>query len=235
MSDIVLRFPMNTQGRDWVCGDIHGEFDKLTEQMDRVSFDPAVDRLFSVGDLVDRGPQSADAVNWIAQPWFHAVRGNHEDMAIRHACGRSPEYYEANGGRWMMDLPPAQQAAIAQVFLTLPIAIEVETEAGLIGIVHAEPHGICWQDFTRRLREGDAHAEAMAMWSRSRISSRNRIDVRNIAAVYVGHSPLERPTWLGNVRYIDTGAVFGGRLTLAQISGPGAELTAEELESAGAD
>ena len=87
---IVQRFERNVFGRDFVVGDLHGCFDLLCEQMDRVGFDPKTDRIFSVGDLVDRGTQSKDALNWMAQPWFHAVRGNHEEMAI---------YYPADSGK----------------------------------------------------------------------------------------------------------------------------------------
>jgi serine/threonine protein phosphatase 1 len=59
-------------------GDIHGHFQRLQQCLEAVGFDPAVDRLFSVGDLVDRGPHSEAALDWLAQPWFHAVQGNHE-------------------------------------------------------------------------------------------------------------------------------------------------------------
>lgn len=235
MSDKVQRFEANAAGRDFIVGDLHGMFDMLTAEMDRVRFDPAKDRLFSVGDLVDRGPQSKDAVNWLAQPWFHSVRGNHEDMAIQFACGRAVGYYEANGGKWFMDLPPKTQAAVAQAFLTMPIAIEIKASSGLVGIVHAEPYGINWQNFTAMLEEGDFHAESMALWSRSRISSGNRMDVQGVHAVYVGHTPQERPKSLGNVHYIDTGAVFGGRLTIVQIDGPGTKSQPAEAFACNAD
>ena len=222
MSDKVQRFQANTTGRDFVVGDVHGEFDKLTAEMDRIRFDPAQDRMFSVGDLVDRGPQSRDAVNWLAQPWFHSVRGNHEDMAIQYACGRWPDSnYRMNGGGWMLDLPASTQQAIAQAFLTLPLVIEIQTSAGLIGIVHAEPAGLDWNDFLARLKDSDPHAEQTALWSRARISKGDRMDVQGVHAVYVGHTPQERAKSLGNVHYIDTGAVFGGRLTVVQIDGQG--------------
>ncbi|MBP5144082.1 metallophosphoesterase, partial [Pseudomonas chlororaphis] len=71
----IQRFEINTAGRDFAVGDIHGHFTKLQAALDAVQFDPTVDRLFSVGDLVDRGPESADVDTWLAKPWFHAVRG----------------------------------------------------------------------------------------------------------------------------------------------------------------
>lgn len=236
MSDKVQRFEANTAGRDFVVGDVHGVFDKLTAEMDLIRFDPAQDRMFSVGDLVDRGPQSRDAVNWLAQPWFHAVRGNHEDMAIQYARGRWPaDNYRYNGGGWLIDLPASVQQAIAQSFITLPFVIEVQTAAGLIGIVHAEPAGLDWKGFLARLEDSDPHAEETALWSRSRISKGNGIDVQGVHEVYVGHTPVERPKSLGNVHYIDTGAVFGGRLTIVQIDGPGTKSQPAEAFACNAD
>lgn len=83
----VHRYTQNTIGRDFAVGDIHGMFRLLQTELDGIGFDPLVDRLFSVGDLVDRGPDSELALEWIAKPWFHAVQGNHEDMATRMPSG----------------------------------------------------------------------------------------------------------------------------------------------------
>ena len=52
------RFAQNTVGRDFAVGDIHGCFTELQRGLEAIGFDPSTDRLFSVGDLVDRGPES---------------------------------------------------------------------------------------------------------------------------------------------------------------------------------
>lgn len=224
-SDLVIRFGRNTAGRDFVVGDIHGCFDALCEQMDRVQFDPKVDRIFSVGDLVDRGNQSRDAVNWIGQPWFHAVRGNHEQMAIEWAMtGRAMprDIYAANGGQWFIDLPAGVQQAVAAAFLTLPLVIEVETSSGLVGIVHAQPYGYRWADFVASIAGGDGYVADQTMWARGRISSGDPTPVDGVWRVYAGHTPVKAPVVLGNVHFIDTGAVFGdfgAGLTMVQFAG----------------
>ncbi len=41
-----------------------------------------MDRLLSVGDLIDRGDGSHRCARFLAQPYVHAVRGNHEDMLL---------------------------------------------------------------------------------------------------------------------------------------------------------
>ena len=55
---IVHHEPNTKGGRDLVAGDLHGYFDTLEEALKTLRFDPAHDRLFGVGDLVDRGPRS---------------------------------------------------------------------------------------------------------------------------------------------------------------------------------
>ena len=50
------RFARKPLGRDLAVGDIHGYFSRLEQTLNQAGFDPARDRLFSVGDLTDRGP-----------------------------------------------------------------------------------------------------------------------------------------------------------------------------------
>lgn len=207
-------FSLNTNGRDFVVGDIHGCFSLLTLAMDAVGFDPSKDRLFSVGDLVDRGPESADVLDWLAKPWFHAVRGNHEQMAINFQADLNHAFhYEMNGGRWFIDLPSRRQKMIAECFEDLPIAIQVDTKIGRVGIIHAEvPHNDWYSLINISKQERD-----IALWARDKVQSSNETPIRNIDRVYVGHTPLKAPIVLGNVHYIDTGAVFGNKLTLEEI------------------
>lgn len=217
--ELVRRFAPNIEGRDFVVGDIHGCFDALCVEMDRIQFNPAVDRMFSVGDLVDRGAQSADAIDWIAQPWFHSIRGNHEEMAILSAAGAlSADMYAANGGAWFLALAPDQQKAIAQVFLTLPIVIEVSTPAGLVGLVHAEPQGLDWPRFVANVMAEDSVTLDLAVWARTRYRAHDTRCIQGVRVVYVGHTPVAKPIELGNVRYIDTGAVFGKSLTVVELT-----------------
>ncbi len=48
-------FGKNSSGRDFVVGDIHGSFGALEQLLQRLNFDPDCDRVFAVGDLIDRG------------------------------------------------------------------------------------------------------------------------------------------------------------------------------------
>ena len=67
-SPLIRRFARNPLGRDLAVGDIHGYFSRLEQTLNQAGFDPARDRLFSVGDLTDRGPDSTAVLEWLAEP-----------------------------------------------------------------------------------------------------------------------------------------------------------------------
>lgn len=220
----VKHFEINSAGRDFAVGDIHGCYSKLQEALIRIGFNERCDRLFSVGDLVDRGPENELVLDWLAKPWFHAVMGNHDDMALRWPLGNMPgDNYRKNGGGWNIDQPASAQQAIAAAMSELPIAIEVETAGGIVGLVHADVPNRTWQRFSAALngelgRAKARNARAMAMWSRGRITDGDSSEVPGVRAVVVGHTPLQQPVVLGNVYHIDTGAVFGREFTILDLA-----------------
>ncbi len=75
--------PANPLGRNFVVGDLHGHPDSLMRLLDTVKFDDSKDRVFSVGDLVDRGPDSLKCLLLCKQSWFYAALGNHENVLVR--------------------------------------------------------------------------------------------------------------------------------------------------------
>ena len=131
------RFSRNKSGRDFAVGDIHGCFWMLTCGLEVIGFDPRVDRLFSVGDLVDRGMESHRVLSWLEQPWFHAVCGNHDSMTWRAALGDPYQQVDhlQHGGQWLDLLPVDKKKLIGNRLAALPLAIEVETEKGIVGLI----------------------------------------------------------------------------------------------------
>jgi serine/threonine protein phosphatase 1 len=220
MPSLVRRFNLNQAGHDFVVGDVHGCFSKLSGELDRLGFDRSADRLFSVGDLVDRGPESVSIADWLTQPWFHAVRGNHEQMALDCLAGElDPDDYLHNGGAWFLDLSLAHRQRIAAQLDALPVAMEVETPSGLVGIVHADCPFASWEALVAELCSEDAPAIAeICLSSRDRFIDEDDVGVTGVTRVFVGHTPVRRPVALGNVHYIDTGAVFGRSLTVLRIN-----------------
>lgn len=224
----IKRFARNTAGRDFAVGDVHGCFTKLQEALDAIGFDPLRDRLFSVGDLVDRGPESADVDVWLRQGWFHAVRGNHEQLTIDSfeqshdgREGNAVGLHFVNGGAWFYGLSTVERGCYAALLADLPLVIEVETAAGVVGLIHAECPRRDWNGLIAALEQGGSeaeHIEAMCQWSRKRITDRDDSFVDNVRAVVVGHTPLKAPVLLGNVYHIDTAGWSDGYFTLLNLA-----------------
>lgn len=229
----IQRFPLNSTGRDFVVGDIHGAFDLVERGMLAVGFDASRDRLFCVGDLVDRGPASERALEFLARPYVHAVRGNHEDNLLQiHENGEPPImalqwYAQRFGAQWWLDRSREERQALLQAFAKLPFVIEVQTRRGRVGIVHADvPEGMDWATFCERIACGDEGVRAVATEGRDRIHSNRDEGVRGIGRVFVGHTPRwGRARCYGNVYAVDTGAVFAeiyndhdGHLTVADLA-----------------
>lgn len=222
MTQLIKRFEKNQHGRDFVVGDIHGEFFLLERKLREIGFDKRYDRLFAVGDLIDRGPRSDEAVYYVMQEkWFHSVKGNHEQLLIHALDPLDPQarsIHFCNGGGWFYGLPEVEQQCIAAVFDDLPLAIEVETDWGTVGIIHAEVPHDDWNYFKANIEDNLVRFESTALWKRSRIDRGKTSRVGGIDAVYCGHSYVEKYTVLGNVHCLDTGACFdGGHLTIVQI------------------
>lgn len=233
----VARFEANTKGVDYVVGDIHGAFDLLMRALDAAGFNPAVDRLFCTGDLVDRGHYSAEVLNFLREPWAHAVGGNHEHMLLEmYAEGVEVPDQQAlsfnvkhNGMGWWLNVTPEQRAEILDAFAQLPLVLEVDTPRGKVGLLHAEvPRGMPWAEFIQKIEAGDPLTRHSALWGRSRAKTNDTSGVSGIDRVFVGHTPHSSGVrQMGNIFVVDTGAVFAqleasanaGRLTLANLLG----------------
>lgn len=215
MTSPILVLPENKLGRDFVVGDIHGAFDLLDQALASVDFDPEKDRLIAVGDLIDRGPRSADCLQYLAQPWFYSIRGNHEDLFlylykdgklnVEGAVRAIP-----NGTAWLLEETEENLAKIYAALKKLPRVIEIESADGNIGFVHGDiPSGMDWATFKKKLEDGDKEIKQISAMGRDRIKKSNDEGVDGIERIFFGHTPVEGgPKKLKNCFYIDTGAVF---------------------------
>ncbi len=222
-------FKKNTLGRDFVVGDLHGMFSLLESQLESLHFNSDVDRVFSVGDLIDRGPESYRVLEFLDKPWFHAIKGNHEMMLIeaKHKKTNYKSWVNNYGGAWWEDIDPSTQTEIRERLEALPVAIEVENNAGNVGIVHADvPVDLSWQEIIQDINN-DEEIRDYLMWSRNRYKyiqlTGETISVEGIGLIVMGHVPISKPLHINNLYYIDTGAAFVhkedlGYLTLLEIS-----------------
>ncbi|CAI5737397.1 unnamed protein product [Hyaloperonospora brassicae] len=65
-----------------VIGDVHGCYDELQSLLEACDYSPRHDRLAFVGDLVNKGPKSLEALRFVQDSGALCVRGNHEDAAL---------------------------------------------------------------------------------------------------------------------------------------------------------
>lgn len=212
----VLRFPANEVGTDYFVGDIHGCLDLLLSSLKEIGFNEKKDRLFSVGDLVDRGDDSLGCLRFLRDnDWFHAIRGNHEQMLIDFHEGKWPcDNYLMNGGQWFYRLKDEEAKEAYDIAKSLPFIIEV----GDIGIVHAQPLNN-WEDTVYRIEADVPYAEKYIIWGRDVIRSPIPFTCDGIGKVFCGHTVVKEPVNRGNVKFIDTGAVFYGKLTICDSLG----------------
>ena len=211
----------NKLGRDFVVGDIHGMYDLLMKQLDGLHFDRSKDRLFSVGDLIDRGPDSAKCLGLLDCPWFFAVRGNHEDMmveALASLNGRDMELWLNNGGQWILDYQDFQKnkevLSMANKVAGLPVAITISKPSGLVGICHAQPPGEEWA----MAQNPSERQETIMLWGRVHVYNEDALPTSGVHKTYHGHTPIQNPVVRGNAHYIDTGSCFSdGYLTIQEI------------------
>lgn len=214
-------------GRDLIVGDIHGEFTKLEAKLTDIGFNPSAgDRLFAVGDLIDRGPESDKAIQWLAHPWFKTIRGNHEEALIAYVAqgpGAMRDYIRGYGAGWVRNHMLDDLERLASKFQDLPLAIELETAHGLVVLLHGDCPTTSWAKLKAALSHvdenrrgsmivGASRADALALactWSRDRAErlQHNRPShgrVEDVRAVLLGHTPMQGVKADENVMFIDT-------------------------------
>jgi serine/threonine protein phosphatase 1 len=216
-------FGLNRQGRDIAIGDIHGCFGGVTAALEKIKFDEKVDRLFCVGDLIDRGPQSDRVLEWLDKPWLYAIMGNHEQMVWRSVKGIpfDRRYHKLNGGDWLELLPADEQVTIGERLSGLPLVIEVETPIGIVGLIHSDFSYDDWSELREidwSQLDDDHPFVRCCLWAPVRFKHQYRRAVKNVRAVIHGHVTVPDVTVLGNTFYIDTGGWLPeGRFTLLNL------------------
>lgn len=132
---------INTEGRDFVVGDLHGCIELFYAALTAIEFDTEKDRMFSVGDLGDRGPDSPACMELMFKPWFHAVRSNHGDLMTSFYDGEAFGVFnfEPNGGGWFRLLDNEIMANYAKADKALPYVLTVDMVDGRkFHVIHAE-------------------------------------------------------------------------------------------------
>jgi polynucleotide kinase-phosphatase len=216
-----------------IIGDVHGcraELETLLETegyiLDRDDLEramsarhPAGRRAVFVGDLVDRGPDTPGVLRlvmgMVAAGTAFAVMGNHEAKLLRALRGK---HVKVNHGlaeslEQLAAEPPGFTAQVEQ-FLDGLISHYVfdggrlvVSHAGLIEQYHGRTSG--------RVREFCLYGQTTGETDEYGLPVRYpwAQEYRGQAIVAYGHTPVPDAEWLNNTLCLDTGCVFGGRLT----------------------
>lgn len=224
--------------RTIVVGDVHGCIDELLELMRSVGRGPG-DRVVLLGDLMDRGPDPVACVRWAREGGAEVCLGNHEE---KHVRWRRNERRQAAGGRPNMMKPfderkLAQHASLSDddVAWMAALPVTVDLGQGWVGVHAGFEPGVPMErqtaDRMTRIRyvergtskfvplgEDFSQPPGTAYWAELYDGA------RSVAYGHCVHSLTEprqdepRPGvfCVG----LDTGCVFGGRLT-AMVMEPG--------------
>ena len=222
---MLIKYINGNQYRNiYVVGDIHGEYYKLLGQLNRLEFDPHNDLLIGVGDLVDRGSNSLECAFLPDESWFETVYGNHEDFCVKGFADYKYEFYHKmpnNGGAWFYEQMDETKSAIVELFKSLPYLIELEYKGKKYGIVHADLPYEDWELVKACVEKddmvGDRKIRDWVIWARELVN-RQHVEIAQVDQVFIGHTSLPQVKNVGNVSFIDTGAVFtGGELAIIKL------------------
>lgn len=199
---------------------------RLLEKASRVPFSivfyKARDRLFCLGDMIDRGSESHRCLHYLNQPWFFSILGNHEKMlldAVNDELGFMRRDWIFFGGAWTESLSPPELDYYYQRFLTLPVVLELELASGKhVGLVHAElPDNCDWQELRKTLLSQHysrlhppKHIKQL-LWQRRQIyysqEKKNSLPpVTGIDHTFHGHTVVRQITTIGNRTFMDLGS-----------------------------
>ena len=203
-------------------GDIHGEYDLLKRSLMTLGFNQYEDLLVSVGDLIDRGPDSLKVLDLFVRgdpEHFVSVRGNHEQFLVdcKFSLSSNMDWY-ANGGGWAHEVPKEVINEYRGLILErMPRSLSIHHHGRWYGVTHAGlPVEITnWDRAIGLLNDRNRAIAEEVLWTRDIIDCPEWYDkpeytVHGVDYIIHGHTPLEEPMKIANRLYIDTGATYGG-------------------------
>jgi len=229
----VMRVPLpptrfrSDRGPFDIIGDVHGCYEELMELLQMLGWrtegalpmHPEGRKLVFLGDFGDRGPNSVGvfrlAMQMVEAGTAYAVIGNHDYKLLRYLQGEG--VHIPLGLRRTLDelehQPPAFHDALREFIQGLPSHLVLDE--GRLVVAHA---GIKQSYIGREspaVREfciyGETTGERDEYGLPVRLNWAERY--QGEAFIVYGHTPYAEPMWQNNTVNIDTGCVFGGRLT----------------------
>lgn len=216
-----------------IIGDVHGCLPELLELLERLGYELATDkqgraidathpegrRLLFVGDLVDRGPDSPGVLRlvmgMVAAGNALCVAGNHEEKLHKYLSGRKVQ--TAHGLALTLEQlegEPAEFVEEVKAF-TGSLLSHYVLDAGKLVVAHAGLIEVYQGRASARVRAFALYGDVSGEVDKYGLPVRNPWfeKYRGSAKVVYGHTPSEQAQWINKTMCLDTGAVFGGRLT----------------------
>ncbi|MGW2782242.1 polynucleotide kinase-phosphatase [Streptomyces populi] len=206
-----------------IVGDIHGCASELETLLGKLGYADGVHpegrTAVFVGDLVDRGPDSPGVLrrvmSMVASGNALCVPGNHENKLGRYLKGRQVQHTHGLAETIeQMDAESEEFRASVREFVDGLVSHYV-LDGGRLVVCHAglpeKYHGRTSGRVRSHALYGDTTGETDEFGLPVRYPWAE--DYRGRAAVVYGHTPVPNATWLNNTICLDTGAVFGGKLS----------------------
>jgi len=201
--------------KTFVIGDIHGCLGMLKRLIDTIPWDQSKDRLIFIGDYIDRGEDSRGVIEFvrILKQDFKNVQcliGNHEKMLLDYLSGKDRHIYILNsGGATLMSYDRARKNMDDPL---IPSA-HLEFLSSLLPMIELDDYYIVHAGFRPHVPIKDQELFDM-LWIRNEFL----LSEYNFGKVVIfGHTPFNNPVVMKNKIGIDTGAVFGNRLTCLEL------------------
>jgi protein phosphatase len=214
-----------------VIGDVHGCYAELVELLGRLGYTvrraeerievdpPAGRKAVFLGDLVDRGPESPAVLRlvmgMVAAGTALCIPGNHDDKLARKLKGRNVQVGHglAETLAQLEAEPPGFQEEAAR-FLDGLVSHYVLDDGKLV-VAHAGMKQALQGRASGRVRDFALYGETTGESDEFGLPVRYNwaAEYRGPARVVYGHTPVPEPEWLNRTINLDTGCVFGGRLT----------------------
>jgi protein phosphatase len=210
-----------------IIGDVHGCRDELASLLGELGYrvegdsatPPPGRKAIFLGDLVDRGPDTAGVLRlvmgMVASGAALCVPGNHDVRLVRKLRGRDVRVthgLEATLEQLAREPDDFREGVAA--FLDKLVSHYV-LDGGRLVVAHAGLKEELQGRASGAVREFCLYGETTGETDEFGLPVRHpwAEDYRGSAMVVYGHTPVPEPEWLNRTINIDTGCVFGGRLT----------------------
>ncbi len=199
----------------FIVGDIHGCLEMLKKLIDKIRWDPSDDRLIFIGDYIDRGEKAKNVVDFILElkngsSQVDCLLGNHEKMFLDYLSGDDLESSILNGG--ISTIRSYNKFGQNENDLLVPQS-HIHFFYSLLPMIELEEYYIVHAGFRPYIKIEDQKLNDM-IWIRDEFIH----SVYDFSKVVIfGHTPFNAPLIMSNKIGIDTGAVFGNRLTCLEL------------------